>query len=174
MLTGIFLIPFICFPIGPSSMPSPCPEAPVYVGEGLVDLMTSEDELASVLGHEIEHIDHYHCAERVQVEARLRNLRLGVIGALVQIPLSVCGEPSRGQAEAAHDATSSARVHRLPVPPPSRPLLWERVRQCGRRSRLRLHRTGSPTAGTPAPSAAAAVPEKCSAQARPRACTLQS
>jgi beta-barrel assembly-enhancing protease len=65
------------------------PGGPVYVGEGLLDLMTSEDELASVLGHEIEHIDHYHCAERVQVEAKLRNLKLGVIGALVQIPLSV-------------------------------------------------------------------------------------
>jgi beta-barrel assembly-enhancing protease len=65
------------------------PGGPVYVGEGLVDLMTSEDELASVFGHEIEHIDHYHCAERVQVEAKLRKLKLGVIGALVQIPLSV-------------------------------------------------------------------------------------
>jgi len=64
------------------------PGGPVYVGEGLLKLMNSEDELASVLGHEIEHIDHYHCAERVRVEARLRNLKLGVIGALVQIPLS--------------------------------------------------------------------------------------
>lgn len=65
------------------------PGGPVYVGEGLLSLMTSEDELASVLGHEIEHIDHYHCAERVQVQAKLRSLKLGVIGALVQIPLSV-------------------------------------------------------------------------------------
>ena len=65
------------------------PGGPVYVGEGLLDLMNSEDELAAVLGHEIEHIDHYHCAERVQVEAKLRNLKLGVIGALVEIPLSV-------------------------------------------------------------------------------------
>ena len=65
------------------------PGGAVYVGEGLLDLMTSEDQLASVIGHEIEHIDHYHCAERVQVEAQLRNLKLGVIGALLQIPLSV-------------------------------------------------------------------------------------
>jgi len=65
------------------------PGGPVYIGEGLLDLMTSEDELASVLGHEVEHIDHYHCAERVQIEAKLRNLELGVLGALVQIPLSV-------------------------------------------------------------------------------------
>jgi beta-barrel assembly-enhancing protease len=65
------------------------PGGPVYVGAGLLDQMTSEDELASVIGHEIEHIDHFHCAERVQVEARLRNLKLGILGSLVQIPLSV-------------------------------------------------------------------------------------
>ena len=41
-----------------------------------MDLMDSEDELAAILGHEIEHIDHYHCAERVQLEVRLRHLPL--------------------------------------------------------------------------------------------------
>lgn len=65
------------------------PGGPVYIGEGLVDLMTSEDELAVVLAHEVEHIDHYHCAERVQIEARLRNLNLGLVGAILQIPLQV-------------------------------------------------------------------------------------
>jgi predicted Zn-dependent protease len=65
------------------------PGGPVYVGEGLLDLMTSEDQLAAVLGHEVEHIDHYHCAERVQIEARLRKLRLDIVGVLVQIPLTV-------------------------------------------------------------------------------------
>jgi predicted Zn-dependent protease len=65
------------------------PGGPVYIGEGMTDLMTSEDELAAVLAHEIEHIDHYHCAERVQVEAQLRKLQLGIVGALVQIPLAV-------------------------------------------------------------------------------------
>src|SRR5215472_6387535 len=65
------------------------PGGPVFVGEGLLDLMTSEDQLANVLGHEIEHIDHYHCAERVQVEERFRNLNLDILGALVQIPFTV-------------------------------------------------------------------------------------
>jgi predicted Zn-dependent protease len=63
------------------------PGGPVYIGEGMLDLMMSEDELASVLAHEIEHIDHYHCVERVQVEANLKNLNLEVVGALLQIPL---------------------------------------------------------------------------------------
>jgi len=65
------------------------PGGPVYVGEGMLDLMTSEDELAAVLAHEIEHIDHYHCAERVQIEAQLRNLQLGIVGSILQIPLQV-------------------------------------------------------------------------------------
>jgi beta-barrel assembly-enhancing protease len=63
------------------------PGGPVYIGEGMLDLMMSEDELANVLGHEIEHIDHYHCVERVQLEAKLKNLNLDVLGALLQIPL---------------------------------------------------------------------------------------
>jgi len=65
------------------------PGGPVYIGEGMLDLMMSEDELANVLGHEIEHIDHYHCVERVQLEAKLKNLNLEVFGALLQIPLEL-------------------------------------------------------------------------------------
>jgi predicted Zn-dependent protease len=65
------------------------PGGHVYVGEGLLDLMSSEDELAFLIGHELEHIDHYHCAERVQIEARLRHLHLGIIGELAEIPLEV-------------------------------------------------------------------------------------
>ncbi len=65
------------------------PGGPVYIGEGMLELMMSEDELASVLAHEIEHIDHYHCVERVQLEAKLKNLNLDVLGALLQIPLDL-------------------------------------------------------------------------------------
>jgi predicted Zn-dependent protease len=65
------------------------PGGPVYIGEGMLDLMMTEDELASVLGHEIEHIDHYHCAERVQLEAKLKRLNLDVLGALLQFPLEL-------------------------------------------------------------------------------------
>ena len=58
----------------------------VFVGAGLMDLMDSEDELAAILGHEIEHIDHYHCAERVQLEARLRHLQLR---GLIELPVQL-------------------------------------------------------------------------------------
>ncbi|HYS23419.1 MAG TPA: M48 family metalloprotease [Candidatus Eisenbacteria bacterium] len=63
------------------------PGGPVYIGEGMLDLMMTEDELANILAHEIEHIDHYHCVERVQVEAKLKDLNLEVLGALLRFPL---------------------------------------------------------------------------------------
>lgn len=58
------------------------PGGHVYIGAGLLALMDSEDELASVLGHEIEHIDHYHCAERIQQEQALRKIPLGQLFSL--------------------------------------------------------------------------------------------
>lgn len=65
------------------------PGGHLYIGTGMLNMMTSEDELAAVLGHEIEHIDHYHCAERVQIEAHMRRVNLDVLGELAQIPLAV-------------------------------------------------------------------------------------
>jgi predicted Zn-dependent protease len=62
------------------------PGGHVYMGGGLLNLMDSEDELAAVIGHEIEHIDHYHCAERVQREQALRRIPLG---GLVAFPIEV-------------------------------------------------------------------------------------
>jgi beta-barrel assembly-enhancing protease len=63
------------------------PGGPVYIGEGMLDQMETEDELANILGHEIEHIDHYHCIERYQLEAQLKKIDLEVVGQLLQLPL---------------------------------------------------------------------------------------
>jgi len=62
------------------------PGGHIFVGEGLLRLMQTEDELAAVIGHEIEHVDHYHCAERVQTQAALRGLPLA---GLVALPLEI-------------------------------------------------------------------------------------
>jgi beta-barrel assembly-enhancing protease len=68
------------------------PGGHVFVGLGLLHEMTSEDELACVLGHEIEHVDHYHAVERIQLEAQLKKIDLDVIAALAQIPLELWQE----------------------------------------------------------------------------------
>jgi predicted Zn-dependent protease len=65
------------------------PGGHVFVGWGLLKQMHSEDELAFVLGHEIEHVDHYHAAERVQIEARLHKLNLDVLADAASFPLSL-------------------------------------------------------------------------------------
>ena len=65
------------------------PGGHVFVGRGLLDQTRSEDEVGFVLGHEIEHIDHYHAVERVQIEAHLHHFDLDVVGALAQVPMSV-------------------------------------------------------------------------------------
>jgi beta-barrel assembly-enhancing protease len=65
------------------------PGGHIFVGTGLLDQLTTEDELAFVLGHEIEHVDHYHAMERVQIEAKLGHLDLGIVGQLVSIPMSL-------------------------------------------------------------------------------------
>lgn len=62
------------------------PGGHVFIGKGLIALMDSEDELAMILAHEVEHVDRYHCAERVQVEARLRHLPLS---GLVELPVAL-------------------------------------------------------------------------------------
>jgi predicted Zn-dependent protease len=62
------------------------PGGHVFIGKGLVSLMDTEDELAAVLGHEIEHIDHYHCAERTQQEQIFRRIPMG---ELVVLPIEV-------------------------------------------------------------------------------------
>ena len=62
------------------------PGGHVFVGKGLIALMDSEDELAAVIGHELEHIDHYHCAERVQQQEALRKVPLG---GLIALPIAV-------------------------------------------------------------------------------------
>jgi predicted Zn-dependent protease len=48
------------------------PGGQIVVGGGVLALMTHEDELAVVLGHEIEHIDLGQCAKRL-VEAMQNN-----------------------------------------------------------------------------------------------------
>src|SRR5215471_1906084 len=62
------------------------PGGHVFLGKGMLQLMDSEDELASVLGHEVEHIENYHCNERIALEARLRHLPLG---GLVTLPIQL-------------------------------------------------------------------------------------
>jgi len=83
------------------------PGGHIFIGKGIMMLMDSEDELASVLGHEVEHVDHYDCNERVALEARLRNIPFG---DLIHLPIALfqAGYSKEQEMEADRDGTALA------------------------------------------------------------------
>jgi predicted Zn-dependent protease len=79
------------------------PGGHVFIGKGLLRLMQTEDELASVLGHEVEHVDNYHCNEKVA----LRHLPLGEVIAL-PVELFQAGYSKEQEMEADRDGADLA------------------------------------------------------------------
>ena len=65
------------------------PGGQIFVGEGLLQLFETEDELAAVLGHEIAHVDRRHCIERFQYELASRKLGLEGFYRLGSIPVRI-------------------------------------------------------------------------------------
>jgi predicted Zn-dependent protease len=86
------------------------PGGHVYIGKGLIDLMDSEDELAAVLGHEIEHVDHRHAVERLKTQASLRHL--GLLRLLVELPVEIfqAGYSKEQELEADREGTRLAVI----------------------------------------------------------------
>jgi len=56
------------------------PGGPIYVTTGLLDLAESDDELASVLGHEVGHIVAKHSIKRMQAAMGMQLFRLVAAG----------------------------------------------------------------------------------------------
>src|ERR1700742_955886 len=73
-----------------------------FIGRGLIEFMKTEDELTGVLGHEIEHIDNYHCVERSQLKAKV-----GDLADLVSLPVELfqAGYGKEQELEADRDGT---------------------------------------------------------------------
>jgi len=80
------------------------PGGHVFIGKGLIRLMQTEDELASVLGHEVEHIDNYHCVERYQLQVHMHDLPLAELLAL-PVELFQAGYSKEQELEADSDGT---------------------------------------------------------------------
>ena len=58
------------------------PGGHVFIFTGLLDILPSDDELASVLGHEISHIDLRHSIERCQYEMKFKGLGARPLGRI--------------------------------------------------------------------------------------------
>ncbi len=53
---------------------SAVPGGGIYVTTGMLNFLESEAELATILGHEISHVDLKHCIERLQYELAARKI----------------------------------------------------------------------------------------------------
>jgi predicted Zn-dependent protease len=80
------------------------PGGHVFIGKGMLQLMQTEDELAGVLGHEVEHIDNYHCVERYQLKAHMRDLPLADL-VVLPVELFQAGYGKEQELEADRDGT---------------------------------------------------------------------
>jgi predicted Zn-dependent protease len=77
------------------------PGGPIYVSRGLLALVTNEDELACVLGHEITHVTQRHATARAEkgflpslltVPGRLVGVLSPALGNVVAAPFEVLGD----------------------------------------------------------------------------------
>ncbi len=57
------------------------PGGKIYVSRGLLTLVTNEDELAGVLGHEITHAAERHASARMEYNRRINPLAIGLLRA---------------------------------------------------------------------------------------------
>jgi predicted Zn-dependent protease len=80
------------------------PGGGIYVTKGMVDFLSSEAELAAVLGHEISHVDLKHCVERLQYEVAARKIGGDDIAAIVSLGSFLVGIGYSKQQELEADA----------------------------------------------------------------------
>jgi predicted Zn-dependent protease len=77
---------------GPQVNAFAIPGGHVFVFTGLLGFIKSEAELATILGHEITHIDQRHCIERFQYELAARKIGLEAVGQaaeMARLPLTI-------------------------------------------------------------------------------------
>ena len=61
------------------------PGGHVYITKGMLDMLESEAELATILGHEITHVDAKHCIEAIQLKIAAEKIKGTTIDTLVVV-----------------------------------------------------------------------------------------
>jgi beta-barrel assembly-enhancing protease len=80
------------------------PGGGIYVTTGMIDFLSSEAELAAVLGHEIAHVDLKHCVERLQYQVAARKIGGDDLAAIVSLGSFLVGIGYSSQQELEADA----------------------------------------------------------------------
>jgi predicted Zn-dependent protease len=123
----------------------------IYVTEGMLGFVRSEAELASVIGHEIGHVDLRHCVERLQME-KVAGKISPAAGSLARLGYEVMLRGFSEEQELAADAHGAVLAASADYDPWESLALFERLLQKDQQSARRPTRD-------PVSEAAAVVPE---------------
>lgn len=81
------------------------PGGRVFVTTGMLGFLTSEAELAFVLGHEIAHVDQRHAIEALVTQIAMERVGLGDVGKVADLPLRLIRAGYRKYQELEADTT---------------------------------------------------------------------
>jgi len=86
------------------------PGGQIFITTGMLDVIESEAELASVLGHEMAHVDQRHCIEQYQTQVLLGRIDLEAAGAVPAIARGLVMAGYRTYQEVEADAAGQRLV----------------------------------------------------------------
>ncbi len=119
------------------------PGGHIYVTTGMLGFVESEAELATILGHEISHVDLRHCIENYQYEAKLKKAGMPVAGELAEIAHHLATFPFAHDQESDADAQGLRLSIESGYDPQAAPALFTRMQ-------AHYHEPSRPQATTPA------------------------
>jgi predicted Zn-dependent protease len=65
------------------------PGGVIFVTKGLMDLLTSESELAAIIAHEIGHIEKSHCLDNVRFELAAKKIGADTVGKIADFAMGI-------------------------------------------------------------------------------------
>ena len=119
------------------------PGGQIFVMSGMLDFLQSEAELASILGHEISHVDLRHCIETYQYQLKLEKIGAAPLGRLVDLARLPMTMSYNKYQELDADAQGLRLSVEAGYDPQAPPLLWLRLER-------QLDEHGAGSAKTPA------------------------
>jgi predicted Zn-dependent protease len=126
------------------------PGGQIFVLRGMLEFTDSEAELATVLGHEISHVDLRHCIERYQYQTKLRQAGAPELGAVVELAHRLATFEFSPYQELEADAEGQRLAAEAGYDPAAAAALFRRMQQ-------KFHETSQANANTPAGELAQSV-----------------
>lgn len=105
------------------------PGGHLYITTGLLDLIETEAELASAMGHEMAHVDLKHCIERIQYTTAAQKIGGKSIANLVQVGTALWSQTFSRELELEADRQGMLYAYRAGYEPRAGAALFLRMKR---------------------------------------------